>query len=128
MADYARAELHLLYGTVSDFSDRLLDRYWSKSYTTPTKAFPLYGLSAAITTGTTVDFGGLNLTTVTSMAVKNLDSSNFVEVQWTDQSTANKVKLTAGEFMRVPLATISADLVLVADTEPCLCDIILFGT
>lgn len=124
---YFKAQPNFVFSDTSDYAINLLGAFDEKTQSGTLKTYELRQVSAVITTGTTIDLG--LFTTVTGLFVQNLDTTNFVEVRYTDQSNTNKQKLAAGDWMWVPIVGgLSADLVIIADTAACLCDVLIVGT
>lgn len=82
MADYARINVGLTYSETSDYSDPVVARALAQLSTTATKVEQHY-ISAAITTGTTVELSGFS--SIEAIVIKNKDSTNYVEVEWWQQ-------------------------------------------
>ena len=92
---------------------------------TPTCVIPGQEVSAK-TTGTTIELS--DFTTPTTMVViENRDAANYVTLAYTDNGTANSVKIPAGDWVKVCTATVSADLVLTANTAACACTVWVAG-
>lgn len=130
MADFSSLSLVVKYGEVSDYSDGVLSRSFTKTSTTPTKV-QQYLVSAALVGdgGTTLDLS--SFATVQALVLKNKDATNFVTATYRSSAgaaTDQKQKLLAGQYVVLTDITIASDLLLVADTAALDCEVLVIGT
>src|SRR3990172_2212084 len=122
MSDYAKIQVTGLYSEASDYSEPIAHTRSGPYSATP--SYHRHDVIRAQVAGTTVELGTFD-TPVTGCAIYNKDATNFVEVRWTSQSTANKQKLLAGSWFVCSDVTVSADIALVADTADVDCEVFL---
>jgi hypothetical protein len=123
--EYFKAAPLFFHSGASDYAVNKLAPFLAKETSGALQVLAYRQLSAVITTGTTLDLS--MFASVAGLFVQNLDTTNFVEVRWTDQATANKQKLIAGAWMFVPLCTVASDVTIIGDTATCLCDVLIVG-
>lgn len=80
----------------------------------------------AETAGTTLDLS--MFTTVTGVLVVNLDTTNYIDVDWTYSATASKAKALANDFIKIGAVTVANDLLLTANTATCRVLVYVWGT
>jgi hypothetical protein len=125
MADYGKVRASLVVSTASDYSDPYLETNFADFTFTPTEVFKVK-VSAA-TTGTTIDLS--TFTTVSLIMIKNLDTTNYVDMT-KNYSSVNGVSRIAAKGILIEQSpgTIANDLVLTANTAACLCEVIIAGS
>ena len=123
---YTKAVLQFITSENSDYtSPAMYNTPFVYTTTTPAQ-FVTYS-KACTTSGTTIELS--NFASVLGIVVRNKDTTNYVDVAWTYSATASKCRVPAGGWMFIPTpATISADLVITANTATVDCDIIIAGT
>jgi hypothetical protein len=127
MADFLKAEVKITHSENSDYSDPEVITNWDPFELTPDEVLTMK--VDAETGGTTVETG--MFTTITFVAVKNLDTTNFVDATFRttgNGATSNIVEIDPGGFLMVSDLTPANDLTLTADTATCICKVFIAGT
>lgn len=124
MAHYFKSTVHFKASDSSDYSDPLVFGYYEKERTTPveTQRFRI----TASTSGTTVTIS--TWTTIHSVIVKNLDTTNYVTMTWNsaDQSSCDQ-RLLTGDWMKIPDVTAAGNLTFTANTADVLIEVVVSG-
>lgn len=125
MADNFKVAISAIYSPNADYSDEnwaIDDGDWAAYEIDPTEAYGPQKILAA-TGGTTLrptDF----LSTSACMLFKNFDSSNYVQVGWTDLSTtACVIRVPAGGVAVIPAINPATSVVLTANGAACYCGV-----
>lgn len=130
MADNFKLALDMILSANADYSDEdwAIDSVkWAPYEIDPTEWIGPRKLSAA-TGGTTFETSN-DLSTSAVLAVKNLDSSNYVQVAWTDLSgTACVARVLAGGILVVPAINPSTDPVFTANGAAVACKVVAIQT
>lgn len=128
MADNFKVKIDGVYSENADYTDpEWSTDEWDAYEIDPTEKWGPSKVLAA-TAGTTLTPGGF-LTTQCAMLFKNLDSSNYVQVGWTDVSTtACVVRVPAGGILVVPAVNPGTTVVLTANTAAVLCKVAFVQT
>lgn len=122
---YARSRLTAIHSASSDYSSPTTSISYEATSAVVTKTWTTR--VQATTGGVTLDLA--NFTTVYEVIVKNLDTTNYVDVGWTYASATSKAKVPPGEWMRIPTpVTIANDLTLTANTASCYCEVTITAT
>lgn len=127
MANYLRLRLMADLSENSDYSDPEWQANWS-AYEIQPDEVALTMKVKVLTTGTTIDTAELDLTdgAAAAMAIKNTDSTNYVQVAWTDISTTACVaRIPAGGILVIPMMDPSPAPVLTANTASVHCKVVL---
>lgn len=112
--------------TSSDYSNPAMYNTPYEYTTTSATQFVTY-TKTCTTSGTTIELS--NFATLLGVIVRNLSTSNYVDVAWTYSATASKARVPAGAWMFIPTGiTVANDLVITANTASVDCDITLIGT
>jgi hypothetical protein len=129
MADYSRAEVTVSYGATSALQTPDLEKTFTSVPTSPTK-FKFLKFSAATGGGTTVDLG--EFTTIQELYFYNSDSSNYVTGTYRedgDSGAADRTfKCVAGQWLKLVQLVPGNDLVCVANSSACVCEVLVIGT
>lgn len=129
MADYSRAQVDVSYGSTSALQDPEIERSFTSTPSSPTKNLHIR-LSAATSGGTTLELG--SFTTILEMYVKNHDTTNYVVGTYREQGDSaaadRTFKLIAGQWLKLVEVAPGNDLVLVANTAACVCEVLVIGT
>ena len=97
---------------------------YDETLTSPTKFY--HTIQSIPTTAYTLDLA--QFTTVDLLYVKNLDSTNYVDVTVTTASGACVLKVPAGRSVVVPQVAVANDLLMDANTAACIVEIFIAGT
>lgn len=126
MAEYSKLSVVYVNSPYSDYTSPTIDTIDVAAYENTTATNAMRFNATAKTTGTTIVL--TNWTSISGIIVKNLDTTNYVTVTWTDPGTnANSQRLTAGKILVIPSAAVSASLVLTANTANCEVVVIIEG-
>jgi len=128
MADYAKISVKGLFSKSSDYSDPKASFSPEAFALTPDeyihmeKEFP-----SVLAAGNYVTTNNFN--EVTLLLIKNRDATNFVKVTFTTTDVAsNIVRVPPGGILSLPGITASTNFIVLADTAPCECEILITGT
>lgn len=127
MADNLKITVTTKYSENADYSDPEWETDWDPYEIDPDEA-ALNLMVLAQTGGTTIDTASLDLTdgAATLIAVKNLDTANYVQLAWTDVSTTACVaRIPAGGILVVPALDPSPAPVLTANTANVRCRVVI---
>lgn len=126
MPDDVKAVLTVTHSENDDYSNPEWVSNWDAYEVDPDEVIN-QKVEAALSGGTTI--GISYLASVTFLAIKNTDSTNFVTVTWTDSAAnANVQKVPAGGLFAVPDVDPSATFKITADTAVVICKIVITGT
>lgn len=128
MAKYLKAELEILLSANADYSDEDWVTNWADYTPTPDEAFQME-IQADV--GSAVTVYTSHLSTVTLVALKNTDSTNFVTATFRtagNGATDNIIRIPAGGLLVVSDFTAANNLTLQADTAVVNCKVLVCGT
>ena len=130
MADSFKVSIGAVYSEQSDYTGpewSIDSTLWDPYEIDPTEKWGPSKVSCA-TGGTTLTLSGF-LTTSAVMLVKNTDSTNYVQVGWTDVSTTACVaRVPAGGVLVVPLVNPGTTVVFTANTAAVTCKVAFVQT
>lgn len=125
MADYFKLALAATYSEQSDYTSpewEIDSGIWDPYEINPTEKWGPSKVSAA-TGGTTLTLSGF-LSTSAVMILKNTDSTNYVQVGWTDVSTTACVaRVPAGGVLVIPDVDPATAVVLTANGAAVVCKV-----
>ncbi len=94
--------------------------------TTPDELLPQL-LECETTPGSVID--ATHFASVNYVIIRNIDSANFVTVEWDNAAATTQTQvIAAGKFIVLSDVDPSASLTVVADTAACLCEILIDGS
>ena len=125
MSDYAKLEARFVHSANSSYSDALVDRQLTEYAITPDEVLHLPKVEAA-TAGTTITTSFL--ASATMLAIKNLDTTNYVTAVLTNTSGSVSIVIHAKSIFATSDFVPASNIVLTANTAACLCELILCGT
>lgn len=122
---YTRTRLTTVYSSASDYASPTVNASYEIAESASTKKLAVVA-AASISTGTTVELG--TFTTVTSVMVKNLDTSATVIVGFTSSGTACLVSIGPLDFLKICAVTVANDIKLIHASLTPLCEVTVYGT
>mgnify|MGYP003128074614 FL=1 len=128
MADYAKLHVKGLFSKNSDYSDPKVSMAPAAYALTPDEYIHTE-LQADTSSGTTLTTSILSSATL--LVVKNNDATNYVTATFRSAgngSTNNIVRIAAGGFLAVSDYTVANNLLLVANSAACECEVFIVGT
>ena len=130
MADNFKLAVEMILSENADYSDEdwaVDEDDWPAYEIDPTEYIGPQKVLVA-TAGTTLE-GVSTLATSACLVLKNLDTSNYVQVAWTDISTTACVaRVPAGGILAVPLLNPGTDPVVTANGAACYCKFVIVQT
>ena len=128
MADYAKLHVKGLFSKNSDYSDPKVSMAPAAYALTPDEYIHTE-LQADTSSGTTLTTSILSSATL--LVVKNNDATNYVTATFRsagNSSTNNIIRIAAGGFLAVSDYTVANNLLLVANSAACECEVFIVGT
>lgn len=130
MTDYCKASIAVTYSENADYTDadwEIDDSSWDPYEILPTEQWGPSKVLVA-TAGTTLTPSGFQSTSA-MLLFKNLDTSNYVQVGWTDVSTTACVaRVPAGGILVVPAINPATAVVATANGAACSCKVAFVQT
>ena len=130
MAEYVKMSFEAIVAENSSYSPVKIRTEWSPyAPSASNQVYEVRRVSAATTPGTTVDLGAY--TNVTNIVVLNTDSTNYVDATFRTNgggSNDQVLRAVAGDFVKTGGGIgEAADLVLIANTAACVCEVFIAG-
>ncbi len=126
-AQNLKATVDIVYSENADYSDEEWSTNWDAYEIDPDEA-ALHLTITAATAGTTIDVVEMDLTSGAAalLAIKNTDSTNYVQVGWTDLSTTACVaRVLAGGVLVIPAINPGTNVVLTANGAAVKCKVVI---
>ena len=125
MTDYTRVHVGLAYSENSDYSDPEFKLNWA-DYTLTPDEFRQFKLQIDTST---VSLDVTDFATVTLFAFKNIDTTNFVTVTWTDTAAnSNTTVVPAGGFLVLSDIDPATNPTFLADTAATVGKLVVVGS
>lgn len=128
MSDYAKVAIRLKYSEASDYSDPNVNEQWDLALTPDEIVWRTIEVdTSAMTLEEVGDFG-----TLTSLAVKNLDATNYVTLTWLSAgngATPNITRIAAGKaFFTTDITSTASGCTIQANSAAVECQLWITGT